>query len=370
MKKRVELIHRLKNEKGVVAIIVAISLVMFIGFTALAVDIGYLMVTRNELQNVADAAALAATRQLGVIYKDMSYEEQRASVCDPATIVTVANAVALQNQAGGMNITIDAADVVIGQWDTETRVLTPTLNQPNAVRVIARKDNNANGPITTFFAGVLGINTADVTAFATAALTGQKTAESGRLPLPVGISNAWFQPDSCDQLIKFYPTGTLEGCAGWHTYTTSPSSAAKLRNILDGLTNGTYRSPEVIAGETQFVFTGGTVASAFPDMVELFDAMKGLNDDFLDADNDPNTWTTAIPVYDMDNCSNPHGAITIVGFATATIYEVTTCPEKTIGAQVKCEYVAPGRSGGGNFGTLGDVPKLVEPPLGVVQSVE
>lgn len=363
MKKWVKRVFRVKNEKGVVAIIVAISLVVFIGFTALAVDIGHLMVTRNELQNVADAAALAATRWLGNHYTEdlESYEEQQAYVCDPADILNVVNPVAGGNQAGGVSITINSADVVIGQWDGVKRELTPTLNHPDAVRVTARRDGSANGPITNYFAGILGIDTSEVTAFATAALTGESTAGPGGLPLPVGIARAWFQPGFCDQPIRFYPTGDMSGCAGWHTYTTSPSNAATLRKILDQLTNGTYQSPEVTAGDTSLVFTGGTLASVFSDMVELFDAMKVLNDGVIDADTDPNTWTTALPVYDIDDCANPHGPITIVGFATVTINQVTTSPENTIWAIVRCENVEPGRGGGGEYGTMGSIPGLVEP---------
>ena len=203
---------------------------MFIGFTALAVDIGYVMVTRNELQNVADASALAGTRWLGNNYEGMDYGEQQNYVCDPAPIMTVVNGVASQNRAGGVYInTINSADVVIGRWDAASSTLTPTLNQPDAVRVTARRDGSANGPITTFFAGILGIHTAGVTAFATAALTPQSTAGPGGLPIPVGISRFRLESEFCDQPIKFSPTGTIEGCAGWHTYDQSPASASTLR---------------------------------------------------------------------------------------------------------------------------------------------
>ena len=61
----------LRNQRGVSAVIIALLLVVLLGMAALAVDLGYLYVTRNELQNVADAAALAATRQLGEIYQAM-----------------------------------------------------------------------------------------------------------------------------------------------------------------------------------------------------------------------------------------------------------------------------------------------------------
>lgn len=53
-----------RKEKGAVAVIVALSLVGLIGFVGLALDLGKLYVAKTELQNSADACALAAAREL------------------------------------------------------------------------------------------------------------------------------------------------------------------------------------------------------------------------------------------------------------------------------------------------------------------
>ena len=364
MKSYFKIFEKVKNQAGVSAVIVAIVLTMLIGFTALAVDVGYMYVTKNELQNVADASALAGAGYLGSIYENLSYDEQQTHVFSRDNIVGVAQQVAFKNQAAKMNISINDADVTIGAWDGGTGTLAPMaapIVGPDAVKVIARRDGSANGPILTFFARIFNIDTVNVSADATAALTGQSTAGPGGLPFPAGISKKWFEkPEYCEQPIKFYPTGDLEGCAGWHTYDESPASASRLRKILEGLTNGTYESPETQAGETKFTFTGGTVTSAFDEMKALFDAMKVLNDGVLDADENPETWTTSVPVYDWDDCSNPHGDITIIGFATVTITEVQDAPDKIIQAQVICEMTAAGRGGGSNYGTKGSIPGLVE----------
>jgi Flp pilus assembly protein TadG len=55
---------RLNNQQGVSAVIIAICLFMLVGFVALAIDVGHLYVARNELQNAADAGALAGARHL------------------------------------------------------------------------------------------------------------------------------------------------------------------------------------------------------------------------------------------------------------------------------------------------------------------
>ena len=52
------------DQRGVVVITVAVLLVSLLSFGALALDISSLFVVRNELQNAADAGALAATRFL------------------------------------------------------------------------------------------------------------------------------------------------------------------------------------------------------------------------------------------------------------------------------------------------------------------
>lgn len=52
------------HERGAVAVIVALSLVVLVGFVGLALDLGKLFVAKTELQNSADACALAAAREL------------------------------------------------------------------------------------------------------------------------------------------------------------------------------------------------------------------------------------------------------------------------------------------------------------------
>lgn len=53
-----------RRQRGAVSILVALMLAVLIGFVGLALDLGKLYVTRSELQNSADACALAAARDL------------------------------------------------------------------------------------------------------------------------------------------------------------------------------------------------------------------------------------------------------------------------------------------------------------------
>ena len=111
----------LRDQSGIVAMIVVLSLVMIGGATALAVDVGYLYSLRNQLQAAADSAALAGASQLSV---------------SDAEVLAKAKEYAGRNLPASEHGTVLAdADVVIGNWNSSTRVFTPAngVVQNNAV---------------------------------------------------------------------------------------------------------------------------------------------------------------------------------------------------------------------------------------------
>ena len=184
------------QSQGIIAPIVAVALVALLGFAALVIDIGLALVTRNQLQNIADGAALAGTRQLSRIYAALAPEVQPGYVLtsgDKSAILAKVRELGEKNAAGGKAIGINTDDVVIGQWDLTTKHLTPTYVNPDAVSVLARRDERANSPLTTFFAGIVGTDRLNVSARATAALTGVKDVGVGELNAPFGISRVWFE---------------------------------------------------------------------------------------------------------------------------------------------------------------------------------
>lgn len=364
------LTHILRDKKGGVAILVGLCAIVLFGFVALVIDIGYGLVTRNELHNVADAATLAATRELGRIYIAMPQADIGTYVLtgtDGTDVRNQAINVALMNFAAGLNVAIDVNDIEIGQWDPDTKTLTVTDAQPNAVRVTARRDGAVNGPISTFFARIIGHDTMSVTANATAALTGLGTAWEGWLDLPVGIDlDLWDQPDACGTDIVFYPTS--EGsCAGWTTFDQNPANASTLSGMLEGMEDGSYQAPEITAGAganaPTVEFIGGNVASALPDLKSLFDTKKLTVDPVT---GDPLTtpyWDALVVVYDdgVDGCSNVSGANRVAGFAKIRITEVLAPPDgQYISGKVVCDNLTDGQGGGISAGVVGSIPKLVQ----------
>jgi len=59
-----KLIKILKNKDGVALVMMALMITVFLGFSALAVDVGSVAYTKVRLQNAADAASLAGARDL------------------------------------------------------------------------------------------------------------------------------------------------------------------------------------------------------------------------------------------------------------------------------------------------------------------
>uniref|UniRef100_UPI002620A872 pilus assembly protein TadG-related protein n=2 Tax=Desulfobacula sp. TaxID=2593537 RepID=UPI002620A872 len=245
----------LRNQNGVTAVLVAIVAAMLLGFTALAVDVGYMYSTRNELQNMADAAALAGAGELGRIYLALDSaipEGFDVGVDDPDTegtyrdrIEAVAENTAAQNKAAGITININEGDIDIGDWIWATSELIISNIKPDAVRVTVVRTSVATffGKIFSFFGG--SADTFQVSAVATAALSSPATVGPGELYVPFGISTNFFDkppdpPEPCVTSIEFSPT--MSSCAAWHNF-FDPINANDLEEKLIGLIES-YEPPE------------------------------------------------------------------------------------------------------------------------------
>lgn len=350
-------IDLLTNERGAVAAMTAIFLIVLLAMGAAAIDVGHALVARTELQTAADAGALAGTRALGLIYEGMTPAAQQSYTLtggDQATIVAAVQTTAGANMAAGVSIAINPGDIAIGTWNPTTRTHTPTVNQPKAVRVTARRDSSANGPISTFLASVIGLTSVNVVAVATADMTAVGQTAPGQLDVPFGISTFYFTQFGCGDAIQFYPNdGTPQACSAWNTFDQSPANANTLRTIIDGLRTGSYQSPGTAPGDT-LNFTNGNVASVFPSLINLYNAKKDAS----------GNWDVFVPVYDSPSCaaSENSGALPIVGYAEARITNVQGSPNHLISATVLCNIFEGNTTGGGPpYGpVLSTIPGLVE----------
>lgn len=361
------LITLLREQRGMAAIWMAMLGTILVAMAAFAVDVGHALVTQNELQNAADAAALAATRQMGVTYLALPIADQQdlgrdLTGSEQAQITAQATAATFANKASDVtNLSLSPGDITFGTWDFTARTFTPTVTRPNAIRVTARRDGGANGPIATFFAGVVGVNTMSIATTSTAALgTSGGPVPRGVADVPFAISENWFNNTAnCNDGIQFSPTGP-DGCAGWHVFDQHPANASMLTDTVDGLQDGSYTSPKFTPGMDSWEFTGGEVASAFDELIDLWDMNKVMK-------NGQWEWDINLPVYQASSptsCDNPSGSIVIVGYAKATVTQVK---KKDIQANVKCDAFFdgapnPNQTGGGGLGglqPLSPYPRLV-----------
>lgn len=142
--------NRLKDKKGIALVYIALMLVVIMAFVGLAIDIGYMYVAKGQLQNAADAAALAGATQL-IKLPDQTYIKEQAKKF------------ASSNNAAGENVIITDSDITIGNWDnTKTPKFSISRTPINAVRVVARRNvagaTAANqGKVKVFFGKILSL---------------------------------------------------------------------------------------------------------------------------------------------------------------------------------------------------------------------
>ncbi len=128
-----------RSRAGVIVVYAAFMMVVVFGFAAFAIDLGYMALTMDQLQNAADASALAGA---------MRMKE------GPATVRAAAIDIASRNYLGKQAITISNSDVELGMYDITTRTFTTNETAANSVRVTTRITNGA-----LFFAPVIGHKT-------------------------------------------------------------------------------------------------------------------------------------------------------------------------------------------------------------------
>ncbi|MFZ2398512.1 MAG: pilus assembly protein TadG-related protein [Smithella sp.] len=350
------------NDRGVTAIVVALLLTVFLGIAALAVDIGYGIMVKNELQNAADAAALAGARQLGKIYHDMSIAQINAQhivylSSDNQTLVKdAAKNTASANKAAGVSVTLNDADITIGNWNAATKqVISPDIF-PLAVQVIARNNN-----ISTFFARIWGKQTKALEVVATATLSAPCTGGKS----PFVISKSWFEPNNCpsDYLTwdgndgKGDNTG-ITNCVAWR------GNKQDVMPIMQCINGSNTDCPDSSVGN-EVPYSNGTQDNLFDkskptNLLELFDYMKTRDNDGSDA-----TWTTEVEVTDF-TCGHGDGATsTLWRYVQIVISDVMIPDTKNHKPMRAIKFTSDcrpynGRGGGCSGLNIVEIPSLVQ----------
>jgi Flp pilus assembly protein TadG len=160
-----------RRERGMVLIFAVVLGFVLIGFVGLAIDGAFVSSTKQQLQNASDAAALAAARVVRYDSEAGGEANNFQTTRDEAIAIASANHAAADAVLVDANLANDSTgDIVVGRWDKKTNVFTPTSLSPNAVQVRARRGaQTAGGPLSLFFGGAFGSETAEVGAVSTAA---------------------------------------------------------------------------------------------------------------------------------------------------------------------------------------------------------
>jgi len=321
----------LRNRRGSVIPFVAVAMVMLLGFTALAFDMGRMYTAKVEVRRATDAATMAAVTAWG-------------DTGDSATAVTQATSRASTYLGYNpiQNRSLPSDDVTVSGSKT---------NQTMQVTVTAK--------IKTAFARILGLNSVLVRSSATA---GYAATGSVRCLRPFAIADAWqdanqtyydagdyYRTDSTGYgtnyrnasgytkdfgrqiaIRKFDTTGPSANQVKTGSYlllqlgALDPSVAANTRNLIKDTTctNNSYTVGDSITGKTGA--SNGNVIQAIQD---LYDYDTGLTwnsssktftgSAYSDWRESPRVMT--VTLYDPSSTPTDGSKIRVVGFAALVI---------------------------------------------------
>jgi Flp pilus assembly protein TadG len=175
------------RQRGSAAIAVALLLSMVFAIGAFALDIGHVLLTRNELQNAADAAALSGA---GALFSGTPQPNWAGAEAKAATTAGL-------NKSGPISL-VDSM-VEAGYWNIagspagiQSINIVPGPNDVPAVKVtIGRDENHNGGKLVLSFGGFVGLKETAVSATAVALVSGPGAVPVGAL-FPIAITKCLY----------------------------------------------------------------------------------------------------------------------------------------------------------------------------------
>lgn len=241
--------HR-RLQRGAVAVIAALALPIMIGFVGLALDGGRLYLQKTELQNAADACALAASRELTC--------DASAGPCAASFLINAENAgltVAGKNRIdfqgsliGGAQLA--AADIEFSPtFGPDGGYLSRAAGASTASKYVRCKPHQ-NG-ILPWFMQVLGVGAHAINAQAVATLSPAMT----NCAIPVGmckIPGASSDPHAgltVGQWVVSKTSASATGSFGWIDFTPPGGGANELAGLFTGTGACSVPAPPTLVGE-------------------------------------------------------------------------------------------------------------------------
>jgi Flp pilus assembly protein TadG len=318
----------IKNERGISAILIAVLMFALIFMVGIVLDLGYMYITKNQLQNAADAGALAGAGVLkgndATTIGRAKTEARKFAECNKAGDCPLTGGVALNTSTNDLGTD---NDITVGTWIGGT--YTPTLTSPNAVQVrVRRTADSPLGQVNIFFSKLLGWSQMSAVG---QAISGQAPITTSPVAFCINVCNLYsgsFNPASVGATNTFYfapypseltDTGTYG--IGWTALDVGGTSPSRVRPLICGtdinacnkLVTTTNGSSNTTMRQWRCTFKDPTYDSA-----HKYYYTSGPKTGQVQY------WTTAVPVLEAAGC--PPGAQStpyrVVKYANVTISEV------------------------------------------------
>ena len=360
--------HKIRQQRGVVAVLVTVSMTVLLGFAALAIDVNHWIFNKSRAQNGVDSAALSASMALE---QGASLAQAANAAVDTIKAVTLAsgnNELALD--VTGAQANSAATKEYSFQSSNGAQVVVQFSNNPITFPAAQTLDTTADiytrvaiegYPLNSFFIQLFGTNKS-VSASAVSGRSSGLSATSNIAPIGVceqGASNFGYQIGTEYQLAG-KTNGNSSSCKkDCDDIPNSGDIGAGNYNYLrlDGYGNGANGVGDAIGGkppgefaegETGLYYVGGTVDTK-PGVnngpVSGFNSRWNIESGFPspDTDTSSNTYseyvsngkgngrrTFVVPVVDCSNSSNGSSSLNIVGFACFYLTQQYDKKEKII----------------------------------------
>ena len=194
------MLRRPVQQKGAMLITASLFLIFLIGLTAMAVDVGRLLFVRNELQNAADAAALAGANCLNKTTAGSGID------CTSTTSATLNWTIASTKASRSISLNqSDGATLVDGTVTTGYKNLTGTpaglqpitlsplglYDKPAVMVSMGRASGKNGGPVNILLTAMFGVPAVPITVDAVAVISSPGNVIPGSL-IPVAINKCMY----------------------------------------------------------------------------------------------------------------------------------------------------------------------------------
>lgn len=316
-----DLFLRMKNQQGVISVVVALLMIVLLGAAAFAIDIGHLYLVRSELQNAADAGCLAAARFL--YYEDGPVNEGANQIAYDAALVNKSDQTPVEVQWSGGN----EGDVERGHWNFATKTFTTNSstqpvnpggksdedldNDPNFINAVRVRTRRQDTPAASFFAGIFGHENFSLSTEAIAYIGFAGTLAPGDSDEPIAVcKQSLLASDkySCATGRVIYTEGDLPNLetGAWTDFNQDDPcpSGTNDPTVVSLVSSGGNPDP-IIVGQN-IATEGGNIGEAFKRLIQSWELITGKT----------RPWTLTLPVIEcpgnnVSKCGMVVGAVTI-----------------------------------------------------------